>query len=108
MRLFRCPRCGKGPLFSGLVAVAPACSACGLSYSGHEQGDGPAFFGILVVGTLAGIGAALLEVFVQPNYWVHAVLWGPLIVLGGIASLRFGKAALIATQYRLRREDFQP
>ncbi len=87
--------------------MAPGCAACGLSYSGHEQGDGPAFFGILVVGTLAGIGAALLEVFVQPDYWVHAALWGPFIVLGSIASLRVGKAVLIATQYRLRRDDFQ-
>ena len=39
MRLTRCPRCGKGRLFSGIITIAPACSACGLSFAGHEQGD---------------------------------------------------------------------
>jgi uncharacterized protein (DUF983 family) len=28
----RCPRCGRGHLFSGFLKLAPRCDACGLDY----------------------------------------------------------------------------
>ncbi|MCB2109320.1 MAG: DUF983 domain-containing protein, partial [Rhodobacteraceae bacterium] len=40
----RCPRCGKGRLFKGFLTVAESCTVCGLSFAGHDTGDGPAFF----------------------------------------------------------------
>lgn len=107
MKLFRCPRCQKGVLYSGLLMVAVGCNACGLSYSGHEQGDGPAFIGILVIGALAGIGAAITEIRFEPPLWMHALLWVPFIIGGSVFALRLGKAAIIHAQYRLKREDFE-
>jgi len=38
----RCPRCGRGKLFDGLLTVAPVCSACGLDLKKEDSGDGPA------------------------------------------------------------------
>jgi uncharacterized protein (DUF983 family) len=107
MSLLRCPRCGKGKLYSGLLTVAGHCSECGLPLRAHEQGDGPAFFAILIIGALAAIGAAVTEIKFAPPFWLHAVIWGPFIIGGSILSLRWLKAALIAAQYRLRKEDFQ-
>lgn len=104
--IYRCPRCGKGKLYKGLLTIADGCGECGLSFKGHEQGDGPAFFGILVIGMLAGIGSAVVEVMYAPPYWLHVAIWGPFIVIGSILALRVGKAALISAQYRLRGEDF--
>lgn len=101
-----CPRCGEGKLFSGLLTVSAVCSHCGLNLAEHEQGDGPAFFGILLVGALTAIGAAIVEIKYEPSFWLHAAIWGPFIIVGSLASLRFGKALLIYTQYRLRGEDF--
>ena len=48
----RCPRCGEGPLFAGLLAVRPACLVCGLDLSGQDAGDGPAVFVIFFLGLI--------------------------------------------------------
>lgn len=45
-----CPRCGKGPLFTGRLAVAPQCEACGLDLSVQRTDDGPAYLTIVIVG----------------------------------------------------------
>lgn len=104
--LGRCPRCGKGNLYRGLLTVADRCNACGLSFAGHEIGDGPAFFGILIIGGLTAILAAMVEIRYSPPFWLHAALWGPFIAVGSVMVLRWSKAAIITMQYRLRGEDF--
>jgi uncharacterized protein (DUF983 family) len=96
----RCPRCGRGPLFSGLLNVRPACPICGLDLSTQDAGDGPAVFVILVLGLIVVALAAGVEIEFSPPIWVHLVLWTPLILGGGIAMLRPFKAGLIALQYR--------
>jgi len=104
----RCPRCGQGPLFSGLLSVRPACEVCGLDLSAQDAGDGPAVFAILLLGTLVVGLAALVEIKFSPPVWVHLLLWGPLIVIGAVAMLRPLKAGLIALQYRHRRLGILP
>ena len=99
----RCPRCGKGRLFSGLLDVRQACEACGLDLSAQDAGDGPAVFVILFLGALVVGLAALVEIKFSPPIWLHVLLWGPLTVIGAIAVLRPLKAGLIALQYRHRR-----
>jgi uncharacterized protein (DUF983 family) len=101
----RCPRCGKGRLFRGYLAVRPSCPSCGLDYSGFEAGDGPAVFVILIVGAIVAGGALLTEVAFQPPYWVHALIWGPALVILSLAFLRPLKAALIVLQYKHRAEE---
>lgn len=73
--LGRCPRCGEGRLFAGLLSVREACGRCGLDLRSQDAGDGPAVFAILIVGTLAVIGAILVELRAEPPLWVHALLW---------------------------------
>ncbi|MCE2927363.1 MAG: DUF983 domain-containing protein [Rickettsiales bacterium] len=102
-----CPRCGKGKLFSGLTTIVQQCSVCTLPLREHEQGDGPAFFGIVIVGALAAVGAAILDIKLQPPYWVHAAIWIPFIIIGSLACLRIGKAMLIQMQYRVKPWDFK-
>ncbi len=108
----RCPRCGKGHMFKGFLTVRTNCEACGLDYSFADAGDGPAIFVILIAGFIV-VGAALLvEVMYQPPFWLHALLWGPLILIVTLAPLRLLKGLLIALQYhhdaapgRLERGD---
>jgi len=107
MKPYVCPRCGKGRLYRGLISVVDECSECHLPLKEHEQGDGPAYFGILVIGALVSILAAIVEVKFEPPYWVHAALWIPFIFIGSIWALRFGKAMLIRMQYRFKHRDFQ-
>ena len=98
----RCPRCGRGKLFAGLLTVAPVCTECGLDLSGQDSGDGPAVLGIFVLGALAMIGAFLVEFRLSPPLWVHAVLWPVLLIPAAVLMMRSAKAALIALQWRHR------
>ena len=96
----RCPRCGQGKLFTGLLNVRGACEVCGLDLSGQDAGDGPAVFVILFLGLIVVGLAALVEVKFSPPIWIHLMLWTPFIIVGAIAMLRPLKAGLIALQYR--------
>jgi len=98
----RCPRCGRGRLYAGLLNVRGVCEICGLDLSGQDAGDGPAVFVIFFLGLIVVGLAALVEIKFSPPTWVHLVLWTPLIVVGAIAMLRPLKAGLIALQYRHR------
>ena len=95
-----CPRCGQGPLFHGYIAVRKECPACGLDYAIFDAGDGPAVFGILIVGAIVCGLALYVEFHFQPPLWVHAVLWLPLICLLTGIFLRLSKSALLVLQYK--------
>jgi uncharacterized protein (DUF983 family) len=95
----RCPRCGKGKLFQNFLTLRPHCDVCGLDYSFADAGDGPAVFIILLGGFIVVAAALGVEVAYQPPFWVHALLWGPLILLVTLGPLRPMKGLLIALQY---------
>ncbi|HEX6979539.1 MAG TPA: DUF983 domain-containing protein [Alphaproteobacteria bacterium] len=104
--LCRCPNCGVGPLYAGLLDVRARCSHCGLDLKAHDSGDGPAVFVIFILGFLVVALALLTEAWFEPPLWVHMVIW-PVVILGGaLAMLRPLKAILIALQYRHRRDTF--
>jgi uncharacterized protein (DUF983 family) len=95
----RCPRCGKGKLFDGFLALRQRCEACGLDYSFADAGDGPAVFVMFIAGFIVVGMALLVEVKYAPPLWVHAILWVPLILLVTLAPLRLIKGLLISLQY---------
>ena len=94
-----CPRCGARTLFAGWTAFAPRCRACGLDFARYNVGDGPAAFLILIIGGLV-VGLAIwLELAWSPPWWLHVLLWPPLVVAGTIWGLRLGKAALLHSAF---------
>ncbi len=95
----RCPRCGTGKLYDGMLNVRPECDHCGLDYSQVDTGDGPAVFVILILGFIVVALAFWVEFTFEPPYWLHAVLWTPLILGGAIVMLGRFKGVLIALQY---------
>ncbi len=103
----RCPRCGKGKLFAGFLELKPRCEQCGLDYAFIDAGDGPAVFIIMIAGFIV-VGAALaVEIKYQPPFWVHAMLWLPLIAATTLLPLRPMKALLIALQYHHKAAEGQ-
>jgi uncharacterized protein (DUF983 family) len=98
--LRRCPRCGKGPLVAGYLRMREACPHCRLSFAFADAGDGPAVFVMLIVGFIVCGLALWLEVKISPPFWVHAVLWVPLITVLAATLLPMLKALLVALQYR--------
>jgi len=101
----RCPRCGRGKLFDGFLDIAERCAVCGLGFGGDEAGDGPAAFGVLVIGAIVVGLAFLVEVTFSPPTWVHLVLWIPLVLGGSVAILRPLKGISVALHYRFRSLD---
>ena len=101
----RCPRCGTGRLYRGFLSLRERCEACGLDYAQADTGDGPAVFIILIVGAIVVFLAVMTEIWAMPPYWVHALLWGPLILLTTLLPLRPMKGLLIALQYHHKAEE---
>jgi uncharacterized protein (DUF983 family) len=97
--LGRCPRCGEGHLFQGFLALRPRCEHCGLDFSFADSADGPAFFVMFLSGFIVAGSALAVEIIYAPPYWVHALLWGPLILITTLLPLRPVKGLLIALQY---------
>jgi uncharacterized protein (DUF983 family) len=101
----KCPRCGEGRLFEGFLSLRPSCSACGLDYAFIDAGDGPAVFIILIAGFIVVFCALIVEVIYQPPFWLHAVLWVPLVLLTTLAPLRPMKSLLIALQFHHKAQE---
>ncbi|WP_460449228.1 DUF983 domain-containing protein [Alsobacter sp. SYSU BS001988] len=101
----RCPRCGQGPLFSGFIAVAPACGSCGLAFDFADSGDGPAVFIMLIAGFLVVGGVLFVDMRYAPAWWVHALLWPPVVIGLCLGLLRPLKGLLIAAQFANKAEQ---
>jgi uncharacterized protein (DUF983 family) len=101
----RCPRCGRGNLFSKGLVLRDGCERCGLSYAFADAGDGPAVFAIFILGALVLGGALILEFKVGPPAWVHVLVWGVLTPTLAYFLLRVLKATLIALEYKHRVAD---
>ena len=91
-------------MFDGWIGFAPKCRACGLDFASFNVGDGPAAFLILVVGAIVTVGAIMLELALEPPYWVHAI-WLPIAAALTIFGLRIGKAGLLAQEYTHRARE---
>ncbi len=87
-------------MFSGYLTVGPSCSSCGLDYSNHDAGDGPAVFVVLIVGIVVVALALISERLLAPPLWLHLVVWIPFILAASLWLLRPFKAILVALQYK--------
>ena len=95
-------------MFHGFLTLAPRCEKCGLDYSFADAGDGPAVFVILISGFIVAGAALIVEMLYEPPYWVHALLWGPLILITTLGPLRAIKGLLIALQYHHEAGEGRP
>lgn len=103
----RCPRCGRGRLFSGLLKVADRCEVCGLDLAAMDAGDGPAVFLIFVLGTLITPLAIWLQMAYDTPLWLQIVLWPPILFVLAMALMPPSKALVVALTYKYRRDEFE-
>ena len=101
----RCPRCGEGKLFTGLLTVRDRCPVCDLNLAEADTGDGAAAFIILIEGSILVALAFWVEFRFNPPLWVHALLWPALAIPGTILLMRPLKAFLVAQQFRQRARE---
>ena len=94
-----CPRCGKGPMFNGYLAVSKECDSCGLDLTQQRADDGPAYLTILIVGHLM---APLLHVVFttwRPDPLVLFTIFGIGCVSLSLYLLPRLKGAIVAFQW---------
>ena len=96
----KCPQCGRGHLFVGLLKIAKQCNDCGLEFRSQDLGDGAAVFIVLFLGLFLVGMAVAVEVQFGPPMWVHLCLWTPTTIGGSIFSLRPFKALMIALHFK--------
>lgn len=96
----RCPRCGKGRLFNGFLAVAERCDVCGLDLQKSDSGDGPAVFLIFFLGAVVVALAIWVEIAYMPPMWVHAIIWPSVVLIAALGLLRPLKAIMVALEYK--------
>lgn len=102
----RCPACATGKLYKTFLTINAYCPHCGVNLAEREQGDGPAFLAVLIVGAFTAIGATVMDMKLEPPLWVDAAVWVPFVLIGSITALRWLKAWMIAVQYQYRKDDF--
>ncbi|MFC3713268.1 DUF983 domain-containing protein [Sphingoaurantiacus capsulatus] len=95
----RCPRCGKGHMFSGFLSIAKTCDACGLDFGYATPDDGPAFFALCFITFPLIFFTMWVELAFEPPFWVHIATSGPLMIGACVLGLRPLKGWLVASQY---------
>ena len=105
----RCPRCGRAPLFDGLVRMRERCAACGLVFE-REPGY---FIGAIYINYALTIGLALcgyflLEAWLQPSPGWQVGVWGTFAVLFPLWSFRYSKALWLALDHLVDPRGGEP
>ena len=101
----RCPRCGHGKLFDGILSVPGHCSMCALDLQQSDTGDAGAVPIVILLGAIVGGLAIWMEFRFGPPWWVHVVIWPIVTVPAAIGLMRLAKSAMIAMQYRHRSTE---
>lgn len=96
----KCPRCGQGHLFDGILKIRPQCSNCGLDYSALDVGDGAVVFVVMFANILVLGGALALENTFSPPLWLHILIWPIVILALCIWLTRLIKGVLLAHQFQ--------
>ncbi len=94
-------------MFKSYLKLADKCAVCGENLLALEQGDGPAVFATLILGSIV-VGLALyVEVAYMPPFWVHGALWLPLILGGSLAMLPPLKGLMVGIHFRHRKGEVE-
>ncbi len=98
----KCPSCHKGDLYKPGISLdlRDKCKECGLDLSKNDSADGPAVLMIFFLGFLFVPIALAFDAWLRPPLWVHAALWGPVLLIITVGGLRPLKAFVIALQYK--------
>lgn len=98
----RCPNCGQGPLFTGYLRVAAACSRCEEPCGRIRADDVPPYITILVVGHIV----VPLLLIVYQNYrmdlWLSMAIWPLLTLVLALVLLPIVKGGTVGVMWALQ------
>lgn len=98
----KCPHCAQGDLYKNRYTLQfhKNCPSCGYDFAGSDSADGPAVFLIFILGFTIVPAALFLELQYEPPFWVHMVLWAPLVIALTVAFLRPVKSYVLALHHK--------
>ena len=97
----RCPSCGEGALFHGVIELNAACAVCGLDLSDSDVGDGFVVPILIVLGAIIVTAAFIVDSRFAPPLWVHALIWPVLTIVLAVLMTRWIKAFLVVQHFRV-------
>ena len=102
----RCPACEEGHLFRAFMKVADHCEKCDEPFRYHRADDFPAYLVIVLVGHFVLPLVLYVETAFSPPYWVHALLWLPLVMGLALGLLQPIKGLIVAMQWHMGMHGF--
>lgn len=97
----RCPRCGRGELFSGWHRLRERCPVCGLKYEAHT-GD-TWFFMYMTTAGLTGVLLVLLFLVRPAIIWVGQIFVALAAIAVIVLSLPYRKGFAVALDWLVER-----
>lgn len=102
----RCPRCGKGSMFSSYLKVRDHCDVCGEALYHQQADDAAPYFTIFAVGHIVVGMLMSVELAYSPPMWLHLAIWLPFTVVLSLFLLPRLKGAVVGLQWALRMHGF--
>lgn len=97
----RCPNCGQGRIYRRYLKPVEQCERCGEPLGHIRTDDFAPWLTILVLGHVLVPSVFAIERLYSPPLWVHATVWGPLIVLLVLSVLPHTKGACLGLMWAL-------
>jgi uncharacterized protein (DUF983 family) len=101
----RCPHCGRGGLFRGILAVRPECANCGLAFfreSGYFVGS--MYINVVlteIILTIAYITSLFLPPFFGLDWRIEFALWVLAAIVISLGLTRWTRSVWLAVDYWL-------
>ncbi len=104
----RCPKCNKGKLYQSLfdLRLRTHCGECALNLENNDSADGPAVFLTFVLGALIVPIALWVDACFNWPLWLHAIIWGIVILGFTVGLLKPIKAYVFMLQYKHRQDQW--
>ncbi|MEM6423089.1 MAG: DUF983 domain-containing protein, partial [Pseudomonadota bacterium] len=82
------------------------CAHCGQALHHHRADDLPAWICMVLVGKVLILLLPTIEIFFAPPFWVHALIWTPLIIGLTLWLLPRVKGSVVGMQWAWRMHGF--
>lgn len=95
-----CPQCQKASIYRAYLKLQLRCPVCDFDYEPYDQGDGPAFFVMFLVGALVTPVALWVGGLADFSIWLFIALITILTLGLSLLLLPPAKGILVALQHR--------
>jgi uncharacterized protein (DUF983 family) len=91
----RCPSCGQGSLFDGLLTVRPNCDFCIADNAAYPSDDMPPYVTMVIVGHIVLPLLLWVDHVFTPPIGAQFAIWLPITALLSVALLPFVKGGVV-------------